>query len=202
MILQGKHQLTRLIICHEHLRLLHAGPMLLTASLNQRFYIIGVNRYVQSITLGCIVCRREAAKPQLQKMGKLPAERITPTYPGNVFATVGVDYAGPVKIKCSSVRKPTILKACICVFISMSVKAVHIEAVSDLTTEAFLACLRRFMAQRGKPKVVWSDHGTNFTGAARELKELTEFLQERKNHEVIADFCSSQAVECSTKCCT
>ena len=115
--------------------------MLLTASLNRRFYIISVRRYVRSITRGCIVYRREAAKPQLQKMGKLPAERITPTYPGNVFATVEVDYAGPVKIKCSLVCKPTILKAYICVFISMLVKAVHIEAVSDLTTEAFLACL-------------------------------------------------------------
>ena len=30
---------------------------------------------------------------------------------------------------------------------------------------------------------------------AQELKELTEFLQERENHEVIADFCSSHAVE-------
>ena len=61
-------------------------------------------------------------------MGKLPAERITPTYPGNVFATVGVDYAGPVKIKCSSIHKPTILKVYICVFISMLVKAVHIKS--------------------------------------------------------------------------
>ena len=68
----------------------------------------------------------------------------------------------------------TILKAYICVFISMLVKAVHIEAVSVLTIEAFLACLQQFIACCGKPNVVWSDHGTNFTGAAQELKELTE----------------------------
>ena len=102
---------------------------------------MGVRRYIRSITHGCIVCCREAAKPQVQKMGKLHAERVTPTYPGNVFATVGVDYAGPVKIKCCPLCKPTILNAYICVFISMLVKAVHIEAVTDLTTEAFLACL-------------------------------------------------------------
>ena len=149
VILQGKRQLTRLIIPREHLRLLHAGPTLLTASLIRRFYIMGVCRYIRSITCGCIACRREAPKPQVQKMGKLHAERIAPTYTGNVFATVGFDYAGPVKIKCGPVRKPTILKA-FCVFISMLVKAVHIEAVSDLTTKAFLACLRWFMARRGK----------------------------------------------------
>ena len=77
----------------------------------------------------------------------------------------------------------------------MSVKAVHIELVSELTTEAFLACLRRFIARRGKPRVVWSDHGTNFVGASRELKELTEFLQEKRNHKAIAYFCSSQAIK-------
>ena len=43
------------------------------------------------------MCRRESAKPQLQKMGKLPVERIVPAYPGTVFATVGIDYAGPMK---------------------------------------------------------------------------------------------------------
>ena len=108
-----------------------------------------------------------------------------------MFAAIGIVYAGPVKIKYWYIHKPTISKAYICVFVSMSVKAVHIELVSELTTEAFLACLRRLIARRGKPRVVWSDHGTNFVGASRELKELTEFLQEKRNHETIADFCSS-----------
>ena len=49
--------------------------------------------------------------------------------------------------------------------------------VSDLTTEAFIATLRRFIARRSRPSFIWSDHGTNFVGAARELKELTEFLE-------------------------
>ena len=51
-------------------------------------------------------------------------------------------------------------------------KAIHIELVSDLTTEAFLSTLHRFIARRGLPSLVWSNHGTNFIGARRELKEL------------------------------
>jgi hypothetical protein len=82
-------------------------------------------------------------------MGKLPIERITPD-PGTVFNIVGVDHAGPVKVKHGPTHKPTIVKAHICVFVSMTVKAVHIEAVTDLTTDAFLACLRRFIARHGK----------------------------------------------------
>ena len=38
-------------------------------------------------------------------------------------------------------RRPTIVKAYVAVVVSLSVKAVHLEAVSDLTAEAFLACM-------------------------------------------------------------
>ena len=124
-------------------------------------------------------------------MGQLPMERVTPD---SVFDRVGVDYAGPVCIKYGHVRKPTVVEAYVCVFVSMSVKAVHLELVSDLTTEAFVACLRRFIARRGKPSLIWNDHGTNFIGAARQLKELYKFLQERKITDIITDFCSTQCI--------
>ena len=100
-------------------------------------------------------------------MGKLPTERITPSHPGIVLAIVGVDYAGPIKFKSDPKCKPIIVKAYICVFVAMSVKTVHIEVVSDLTTDAFLSCLRCFIARRSKPKTIMSDHGTNFVGADR-----------------------------------
>ena len=73
---------------------------------------------------------------------------------------------------------------------------VHIEAVSDLTSEAFLAnCLRRFISWRGKLILLWSDHGTNFVKAKRILKELYEFLQQRVINETIANFCSTQGIQ-------
>jgi len=71
------------------------------------------------------------------------------------------------------------VKAYICVFVSLAVKAVHLEAVSDLTSEAFIAALRRFIARRGYPSLIWSDNGTNFVGANRELRELHEFLNQQ-----------------------
>ena len=83
-------------------------------------------------------------------------------------------------------------------FVSLSTRAVHLEAVSDLTSEAFIACLRRFIFRRGKPTLLptllLSDHGTNFIGAKRILKELYEFLKENQNNQVISDFCSTQGI--------
>ena len=192
IILHGKHPIVRLLIRSEHLRLLHAGPKLLIASLGRRFHIIGHHKVTRSITRGCVTCRRTAAKPQPQMMGQLPIERVTPD---SVFDRVGVDYAGPFYIKYGFVRKPTIVKAYVCVFVSLSVKAVHLELVSDLSTDAFMACLRRFIARRGKPTLIWSDHGSNFIGARRELKEFAEFLELQKNQRIISEFCSSQSID-------
>ena len=124
-------------------------------------------------------------------LGQLPIERVTP---GPVFDKVGVDYAGPVLIKYGYVRKPTIVKAYICVFVSLTVKAVHLEVVSDLSSDAFIACLRRFISRRGCPSLIWSDNGTNFVGAAREIKELFEFLRNQSTQDHVAKFLSDQSV--------
>ena len=146
MILDGKHPITKLIIRSEHLRLMHAGPTLLLSSLNRKYHIIGARKTVRSITRQCITCRRHSVKPHNQQMGQLPIERVTVAAP---FERSGVDYAGPFLIKYGHVRKPTIVKTYICLFVCLAVKAVHLELVSDMTTEAFIAALRRFIARRG-----------------------------------------------------
>lgn len=80
---------------------------------------------------------------------------------------------------------------CICFF----VKAVHLELVSDLTSDAFIAALRRFIARRGKPSLIRSDNGTNFVGANTELKQLAEFLEDQKVQNIISKFCTSQRIQ-------
>ena len=186
VILHGRHPITKLIVSSEH-----AGPTLVMASLCRRYHIIGCRNAVRSITRKCITCRKTTVKPQTQLLGQLPPERITPS---SVFENVGVDYAGPFHIKYGSVRKPTIVKAYVCVFVCLSVKAVHLESATDLTTDAFITALQRFIARRGKPSLIWSDHGTNFVGAARELKELSEFLEHQKTQQVISQFSSTQGI--------
>ena len=189
IILDGKHSLTKLIVHSEHSRLLHAGPKLLGASLSRNYHIIRCRTVVRSTTRGCVICRRASARPQPPILGQLPMERATPD---TVFDKVGIDYAGPIYVKYGTVRKPTVTKAYICVFVSLSVKAVHLELVSDLTTGAFITSLRRFVARRGKPSLIWSDHGSNFVGAAQELKELFDFLSLQTTQKNISDFCSMQ----------
>ena len=135
MILSGKHPITKLIVRTEHARLLHAGPTLLTCSLSRRYHIVGCRRLVRSVKRSCIKCHRFVTRPQPRVLGQLPIERVTPD---TVFDKVGIDYAGPIHIKYGHSRKPVIVKAYIAVFVSLTVKAVHLEIVSDLTTGCFL----------------------------------------------------------------
>ena len=70
-------------------------------------------------------------------------------------------------------------------------KAQHLELVSDLTTEAFLACFRRFISRRGLPTDVFSDNGSNFVGASNDLADLYAFFSQSKFHSSFSHFLSS-----------
>ncbi|CAK1597985.1 unnamed protein product [Parnassius mnemosyne] len=102
-------------------------------------------------------------------MGDLPEVRVTPSRP---FLHAGVDFAGPLQILTTRGRGIKTNKAYICIFICMATKAIHLELVGDMSTNAFLGAFKRFIARRGKYSHIWSDQGSNFIGANRELKDL------------------------------
>ena len=83
---------------------------------------------------------------------------------------VGVDYAGPLQtgVKYGMLRKPVIMKSYICIFVSLNMKAVHLKAVSDSTSEAFIAVLRRF-ACCGSPTLIWSCHSKDTQRNVQEI---------------------------------
>ena len=64
-------------------------------------------------------------------------------------------------------------------------RAVHLELVSDISTPAFLAALRRFIARRETVTKIHSDNGTNFKGAANELNKLYELFNSTDHQQGI-----------------
>jgi hypothetical protein len=97
-------------------------------------------------------------------MAPLPSVRVTIARP---FANSGVDLCGPIFVR-SGLRKIT--KSYICVFVCMVIRAIHLELLSSLSTDDFLAALSRFMSRRGQCRDLHSFNGTNFVGADRILK--------------------------------
>ncbi|CAK1582349.1 unnamed protein product [Parnassius mnemosyne] len=99
-------------------------------------------------------------------MGQLPQSRTHLEFP---FLNCYVDYAGPVLVADRRDRGCKLTKSYMCIFVCSALKAVHLELVSDLTSEAYMAALNRFVARRGKPQSITSDNGTNFVGASNEM---------------------------------
>ena len=51
----------------------------------------------------------------------------------------------------------------------MASRAVHIEVTHPLDADSFIQALRGFIARRGSIITLWSDNGTNFDEAEKEL---------------------------------
>ncbi|GBN39321.1 hypothetical protein AVEN_185132-1 [Araneus ventricosus] len=108
-------------------------------------------------------------------MGNLPRDRVVPDYP---FNCSGVDFCGPFMIRYRNQIKGVLHKMYICIFVCFVSKAIHTEIVSDLTSEAFIATLKRFFGRRGKCAKLHSGNGKTFVGANQEIKGLLKLVKE------------------------
>ncbi|XP_039287383.1 uncharacterized protein LOC120352036 [Nilaparvata lugens] len=104
-------------------------------------------------------------------MDNLPTPRVT--VPLRPFTISGVDYCGPFFVKPRKKGQQG-TKCYICVFICFSCKAVHLELAEDMSTASFIAALQRFISRRGRPSEIYSDNGTNFFGAQREIHHILD----------------------------
>ncbi|XP_076660380.1 uncharacterized protein LOC143363720 [Halictus rubicundus] len=190
-IVLPKARITALIIEHEHRIQLHAGTQATLYAIRRRYWPIDGRSQVGKTIRNCVRCYRVQPPPTQYVMGDLPEARVTDSRP---FANVGVDYCGPFFIKERRYRSRTHIKVYVAVFVCLSVKAIHLELVSDLTSEAFIAALRRFIARRGHCINIYSDNGTNFVGANNELRDLRELLQSDDHNEKVKTFLADRSI--------
>lgn len=187
MLLDGKHPLSKLIFESEHLRLLHCGPQLLLSAVREHFWPTRGRVLARSTVHKCLMCHKFKGKTMQPIMGNLPKQRLVPSPP---FETCGVDFAGPFSILNRKGRGAKISKCYLCLFICFFTKAVHLEVVSDLSTNSFILSLRRFISRRGKPKTIYCDNGTNFVGASNELQRML-----KASHDPVNEFACSNGIE-------
>lgn len=164
-----------LILRQLHLNLLHGEVQLTFYMVRTQYWIIGARNLIKGIIRKCVVCVRNQARVENQIMGELPTPRISPSRP---FSHTGIDYAGPFLVRSSSGRGVKTHKAWIAVFICFAIKAIHLELVDAYNSDAFLAAFSRFTSRRGLPTDLYSDNGTNFRGADRELSHTFRLIMQ------------------------
>ncbi|XP_036340672.1 uncharacterized protein LOC118750048 [Rhagoletis pomonella] len=189
VILPKDNALCTLLIAQAHECTMHGGVQSTLNFLRRRYWIIdsrsAVKRYIHS----CVRCIRNRSTAATQIMGSLPAPRCNIS---RAFSHCGLDYGGPYSNRTTKGRGHHSYKGYVALFVCCSTRAVHLELVSDMSTETFLAALRRFFSLRGYSSDIYSDCATTFVGANAELREHHAAL--RKQLETAASAMSTRGV--------
>ena len=173
ILLPKKHHLTKLIIKDADESINHIyGTNYLVHKLRERFWIVAARQAVKIVRKECMDCQRLHAKPVAPMMAPLPQHRVD--QPAKAFQKIGIDYTGAFLTKQG--RGMVRAKRYGVVFTCTATRAVHWEIAYNMETSGFFDAFNRFLARRGPVTDVYSDNGTNFVGANRELKELVQQL--------------------------
>ncbi|GFX06507.1 integrase catalytic domain-containing protein [Trichonephila clavipes] len=192
ILLPAKSKLTIIIVKCYHEKYFHLGPQHLLYQVRLKYWPIHGRNICRKVVHNCVICFKFNPKICSQKMGDLPKERITPD---KVFNSTGIDLCGPFFIKNKYQRKGPEIKVYVCIFICLVTKAIHLEIISDLTSQALIAALKRFISRRGKCHKIFSDNGTNMIGANREIKALSKLVRDRE--ESLFAFFAEEGIEWS-----
>lgn len=168
IIMPRNHPLTYLLVDFYHRRFHHHHNEIVVNEMRQRFWIHGLRALVRNTSKKCQFCKNRRALPSVPEMGSLPLERLQSF--AVPFYHTGVDYFGPMDVVVGRRRE----KRWGVLFTCMTVRAVHIEVASSLSTDTFLMVLKQFISRRGVPRQIISDNGTNFRGASRVLMNEIE----------------------------
>ena len=170
ILLNKEHHLTTLIVIAAHERVMHSGVKATLTELRSRYWIIQARNFIKRILRNCLTCQRHQGKPYLPPPAPpLPTFRVNEAKP---FCNAGVDFAGPLYVR-ETVNSVT-RKVWMCLFTCCVTRAVHLDIVPDMTTEAFIRCFRRFAARRGFPCRMVSDNAKTFKAAAKTISAIVE----------------------------
>lgn len=192
IILPSEHPFTEAVIRSYHEELLHAPQQMLLNALRHLYWVLHGRSTVRKIIRRCVTCFRAKPVPMQQIMGDLPRSRLQGFYP---FQSTGVDFCGPMYIRQHNKRSTITYKAYVALFVCFATKAIHMELVGDLTADAFIAALQRFVARRGKCVKLFSDNGLNFVGSKNKLRELHELFQSQMLKSRLDTWCEKSAIE-------
>lgn len=181
IILDGKHHFARLIIQDYYERFHHGSPESVINELKQKFWIIKIRPTVKNVTSRCQVCRILSKKAEQPRIREVPQARVG--LHRRPFTFCGIDYFGPMHVTIGRRRE----KRWGALFTCLTTRAIHLELVSSLTADSAIMALQRMSNRRGVPSEIFSDNGTNFTEANKELKNAIEKFDKYKFREKLTN---------------
>jgi hypothetical protein len=181
LILNSRHQATRLLIRDYHARTHHQGARTTYAEMAKRYYL--PFKAVKSVVFRCSFCREQNPIKARVPMGQMHSSRLQAW--AAVFKETGMDYFGPFIVRGG--RKVWGL-----LFTCLTTRAVHIEACPNLKVPTWLNAIERFIARRGQPETIRCDRAGTFIGGSKLLARIEE-------DHLSTDFCQELEKQVSDK---
>ena len=133
--------------------------------MQERYTILKLRSSLRSIKSNCVTCRKFRAATIQPIMADLPVEKLA--YQSPPFTNTGVDHFGPFYLTVGRTTE----KRWGFLFTCLTTRAVHVEIVPSVDASSCVMGADRFVYRRGTPANIWSDNGTYFVGAEKELRE-------------------------------
>lgn len=173
IILPSKHHVTNLVIQNCHHQHGQCCPSQFLAFFRRRFWIVRGLSAVRKVLSNCMNCRKQNARPGEQIMDPFPSARVAPIHHLPMWAWTTL---APLFLRQGRLQ----VKRYGCLFTCRTMRTVHMEVAHILEADSFICAYQRFVSLRGKPIEIYSDNGTNFKGAWRELREALKRLDQTK----------------------
>ncbi|XP_028415553.1 uncharacterized protein LOC114538695 [Dendronephthya gigantea] len=177
--LPTKAVFTRKLVERAHIATLHGGVLATMAEIRERYWVPKLRRLVKQVRSKCHGCVRFRSRAyQRPPPGRLPPTRTQGTTP---FQVLGVDFAGPIRYKTKAKAEK---KSYLVLYACSLTRAVHLELLKSLEVVEFIPSLKRLIARRGRPQVIYSDNATTFKAAEKWLKQARK---DERFHAFLAD---------------
>ena len=96
----------------------------------------------------------------VRQQGQLPTDR---TVGERAFEVIGTDFLDPITIKQRKAKETRITSS----FSPALLQELHLELLLDQTTKELLKSLKRLIAQKGCPTIIYTDKAKSFIDASK-----------------------------------
>lgn len=156
---------------------MHGETAIFSAKIRSRFWIPKDHRLVKIIIKHCIVCKKYLSKHADQITAPLPKDRVNATIFSLWFRFCRSDLFKNFKDTQDSY---------IVIFTCGVTRHLHLELVSDMTTNTLLLAFRRSTARRINCNVIYFDKVKTFKKAKRKLEIWSHVMSERTFFKILS----------------
>ena len=166
IILPPDSPVTNLLVTHFHQMCKHLGIQT-TVNLirTSGFWIPRARQVVKKVLSSCMTCQKYNAfsyrYPKFTNMSKSQMNLVRP------FLHTGVDYTGALHVFDGGKER----KYYILLYTCMSIRAVHLDLLPDMSTDSFIMSFVRFTNLYGVPSHLYSDNALSFEAGGRILSK-------------------------------